>query len=307
MGLIKYQSSIQRSAVMIYQIEPFSNDIILSPLLRSNGRGPLEPTGWWRTSPAQWCHGPHPLETPSSTYGARKMTRFFPRRRAWRGDLTWSGCGGGGHHKQAYDGVAAASTFDSGAISVQGMERAGDDSNCCDTTPLSSIRGHWRPKFCRAATREWGRWARVSVSFFEIWAPGAPIYKGFWSLMHATRSRGRSYLESRCKLAFSCDSERNPWRTRQGGKLPSLVKTPGWRRWWYGLALATRPWGEPHEDGLERLLGGKKKKGEWVGLRKQSNKLGGKGKCFLFSKPFINCKLFWFQIKFQFQTILIVI
>jgi hypothetical protein len=33
MGLIKYQSSIQRSAVMIYQIEPFSNDIILSPLL----------------------------------------------------------------------------------------------------------------------------------------------------------------------------------------------------------------------------------------------------------------------------------
>jgi hypothetical protein len=35
-----------------------------------------------------------------------------------------------------------------------------------------------------------------------------------------------------------------------------------------------------------------KKKEEWVGLRKQSNKLGGKGKCFLFSKPFINCKLF---------------
>jgi hypothetical protein len=55
--------------------------------------------------------------------------------------------GGGGHHEEACDGAVASSTFDDGAISIQGMERAGDGSIWFGTMPLSSIGGRRRPKF----------------------------------------------------------------------------------------------------------------------------------------------------------------
>jgi hypothetical protein len=45
---------------------------------------------------------------------------------------------------------------------------------------------------------------------------------------------------------------------------------------------------EPTWSGLEIS---KEEEGCWAGLRKRPKRLGGKGIFFLFSKPFINCKL----------------
>jgi hypothetical protein len=156
-------------------------------------------------------------------------------------------CGGGGHRKQACDGAATSSTFDGDTMSVQGMEWAGDGLNWGGTTPLSSMRGHRRPKFCQVVACERGRWARGSASFFEIWAPGSPIYRSILSQIGVSTG---------FQLQFGEKCLTNTVK----GKLPSLVKTPGWRRWWHGLALAFGPQGGPHEDGLERPLGEKIKK-----------------------------------------------
>jgi hypothetical protein len=97
-------------------------------------------------------------------------------------------------------------------------------------------------------------------------------------------------------------------KRQRGCSAGPLLESWG-RRSLGGLALATGPWGGPGKDGLERLLGEKIKKkirkGEWAGPRKWPNRLGGKGKCFLFSKPSINCKLFWIQINFEIWMTLI--
>jgi hypothetical protein len=69
----------------------------------------------------------------------------------------------------------------------------------------------------------------------------------------------------------------------EDSRLETMMIWAGAGHW--AVRWAARGW-------VGKATGKEKKKEEWVGLRKQSNRLGGKGKCFLFSKPFINCKLF---------------